>query len=59
MDDMEGNTRDAVVKTELKMMTDWMWEVMERKKLKIVSGLSGSVGILEWNKSKVQISWSQ
>lgn len=51
--------RDAVVKTELKMMTDWMWEVMERKKLKIVSGLSGSVGILEWNKSKVQISWSQ
>lgn len=41
------------------MMTDWMWEGKERKVLKIVSGLSSSVGILEWNKSKVKIGWME
>lgn len=31
------------------MMTDWVWEVKERKEFKIVSALNTSVGILEWN----------
>lgn len=34
-------------------MTDWVWEVKDRKEFKIVSGLSISVGILEWNQRKM------
>lgn len=50
-----GTMRDALVKTYLVMMiVGWMWKVKKGKELKLVSGLSSTVGMLQRNKSKVE-----